>query len=287
MTDLLEVAVRAAGEAGEVILAIYARDFEVEYKADDSPLTEADKAAHALIVEQLEATPYPVLSEESEAVAYEQRKDWQRYWLVDPIDGTKEFVRKNGEFTVNIALIDGGVPVLGVVYVPVAATFYVGSERGAFKAVCGEHYSDLDELVAGLEALDSLEAISISGTVRERLKVVASKSHCNEQTLAFIEQAEAVYGGSERVSSGSSIKLCMVADGSADLYPRVAPTCEWDTGAAQAVVEAAGGAVFVYDPQVVAGEYYTENKKLQKVRYNKPDILNPYFIVSGLHKYNA
>lgn len=287
MTDLLQLAVRAAGDAGKAILEIYARDFEVEYKADDSPLTEADRAAHAIIVQQLETTPYPVLSEESEAVDYEQRKDWQRYWLVDPIDGTKEFVRKNGEFTVNIALIDNGVPVLGVVYVPVASTFYLGSERGAYKAVHGTHYSNLDELVEELEDCAALEKISVSGTVDDHLKVVASKSHCNEETVAFIEQAEAVYGSSERVSSGSSIKLCMVAEGSADLYPRVAPTCEWDTGAAQAVVEAAGGEVFVYDSQVIAAEYYTDNSNLEKVRYNKPNILNPYFIVSGLHKHNA
>jgi 3'(2'), 5'-bisphosphate nucleotidase len=207
--------------------------------------------------------------------------------LVDPIDGTKEFVRKNGEFTVNIALIDAGVPVLGVVYVPVASTFYLGSEQGAYKAVHGVHYANLDELVEGLEEGAALEKISVSGMVNDFLKVVASKSHCNEETVAFIEQAEAVYGSSERVSSGSSIKLCMVAEGSADLYPRVAPTCEWDTGAAQAVVEAAGGKVFMYDPQVTAGEYYTENRELEKVRYNKPIVLNPYFIVSGLHKYNA
>ena len=171
---------------------------------------------------------------------------------------------------------------------PVSSVFYLGDDVGAFKAECGIHYESVDEL---LQSIDSgcadLERISVSGIVSGSLKVVASKSHCNEKTLAFIEQAERVYGSSERVSSGSSIKLCMVAEGVADFYPRLAPTCEWDTAAAQAVVDAAGGSVFIYDSEVDAHQYVTSNKSLDKVEYNKINILNPYFIVSGLHKYNT
>lgn len=284
----MKIAVKAAHEAGNAILEIYARDFEVEFKADDSPLTEADRAAHEIIVSRLASTPYPVLSEESKAVPFEVRKEWNRYWLVDPIDGTKEFIRKNGEFTVNIALIEQGRPILGVVLVPVSSVFYLGDDVGAFKAERGIHYGSLDELLQSIDSeCEDLKRISVSGAVSGSLKVVASKSHCNEETLSFIEQAERVYGVSERVSSGSSIKLCMVAEGAADFYPRVAPTCEWDTAAAQAVVDAAGGAVFIYDLEVDAHQYVTSNKLLHKVGYNKVDVLNPYFVVSGLHKYNT
>ena len=286
--DEMKIAVQAAHEAGNVILEIYARDFEVEFKADDSPLTEADRAAHEIIVAQLASTPYPVLSEESKAIPFEVRKEWDRFWLVDPIDGTKEFIRKNGEFTVNIALIEQGRPILGVVLVPVTSVFYLGDDVGAFKAERGIHYTSLDGLLQSIDSgCEALERISVSGTVSGLLKMVASKSHCNEQTLAFIAQAERVYGASERVSSGSSIKLCMVAEGVADFYPRVAPTCEWDTAAAQAVVDAAGGSVFIYNSEVDAHQYVTSNKSLDKVAYNKADVLNPYFIVSGLHQYNT
>ena len=284
----MKIAVKAAYEAGNTILEIYARDFEVELKADNSPLTEADRAANEIIAAHLASTPYPVLSEESKAVSFEVRKEWDRYWLVDPIDGTKEFIRKNGEFTVNIALIERGKPILGVVLVPVSSVFYLGGDLGAFKAVNGIHYESLDELLQSIDSgCTDLERISVSGTFSGSLKVVASKSHCNEQTLVFIEQAEEVYGSSERVSSGSSIKLCMVAEGVADFYPRVAPTCEWDTAAAHAVVDAAGGSVFIYDSEVHAHQYVTSNKSLDQVAYNKADIINPYFVVSGLHKYNT
>ena len=286
--QLIESALRAASEAGEAILQIYARDFEVAYKADDSPLTEADQAAHEIIVAHLSQTPYPVLSEESSAVPYAQRAEWNCYWLIDPIDGTKEFIKKNGEFTVNIALIEQGQPILGIVLVPVKSTYYIGDQQGAYKATIGEGFSNLEAIITALSSDRSvLQRIRVSGSVEDQLRVVASKSHCNEQTLEFISQLEEDHGPVDRVSSGSSIKLCMVAEGSAHLYPRIAPTCEWDTAAAHAVVRAAGGEVFVYDPQVAAKEYVTEQVNLKKVGYNKSDILNPYFIVSGLHKYNA
>ncbi len=279
---MIETAVKAALDAGDAILEIYDRDFEVEFKADESPLTEADKASHEIIVKALEATPYPVLSEESKAVPYAERKGWSTYWLVDPIDGTKEFIKKNGEFTVNIALVENGVPTLGVVYVPVVQTLYLGLAQGAeglgqgawkAEACAGKSFDEIKELA---------EAIRISGKPAGSLKVVASKSHCNEETLTFIAELEEDYGEAERVSRGSSLKLCMVAEGLADIYPRIAPTCEWDTAAAQAVVTAAGGRVFEYRAGSSAGEYTTGSKTVSDVPYNKENLLNPYFVVSGL-----
>ena len=273
----LEGAVKAALDAGAAILEIYEQDFEVEYKEDESPLTSADKASHEIIMEALSATAYPVLSEESAAVGYDERKAWTTYWLVDPIDGTKEFIKKNGEFTVNIALVEKGIPVLGVVYVPVQDTLYVGSPEGAWK---------IEEAAGkeGFELIAAAEEISVTGTPKGALKVVASKSHCNDETLKFIGELEADYGPAERVSRGSSLKLCMIAEGSADIYPRIAPTMEWDTAAAHAVVTAAGGRVFQYRDGSSASEYKTGSSSVSDVLYNKEDLLNPYFVVSGLHE---
>jgi 3'(2'), 5'-bisphosphate nucleotidase len=288
----------AALRAGDAILQIYARDFEVEFKADASPLTEADKAAHHIICDALKATGLPILSEESKTVAYEERKGWQKYWLVDPLDGTKEFIKKNGEFTVNIALIENGRPVLGVVYAPVLRTVYCGMsdvEGGTSKAWkatdCAEKSVD--------EIMTSAVLLSPSSVLRSPssgLRVVASRSHCNDETRAFIEALEKEFGPAERVSSGSSLKLCMVAEGSADVYPRIAPTMEWDTAAAQAVVEAAGGRVVQYDSAVPAASYLNgfndlneaqsavstspeTSGRLNDLSYNKPDLLNPFFVV--------
>ncbi|MBT8042462.1 MAG: 3'(2'),5'-bisphosphate nucleotidase CysQ [Pontiella sp.] len=277
MMEELEVAVKAALDAGAAILEIYAQDFDVEYKEDESPLTSADKASHAIIMNALSATAYPVLSEESAAIDYENRRGWEKYWLVDPIDGTKEFIKKNGEFTVNIALIENAVPVGGVVYVPVMDTLYVGSPEGAWKieAAAGK---DAFELIA------AAEEISVSGKPDGALKVVASKSHCNDETIKFIEELEEEYGAAERVSRGSSLKLCMVAEGAADIYPRIAPTMEWDTAAAHAVVSAAGGRVFQFTDSVTASAFKTASTHIPDVVYNKGDLLNPYFVVSGLHE---
>lgn len=277
MFEEIEVAVKAALDAGAAILEIYGQDFVVEYKADESPLTSADKASHAIIVEALGQTAYPVLSEESAKIEYGERRGWDTYWLVDPIDGTKEFIKKNGEFTVNIALVENGVPVAGVVYVPVKDTLYVGSPEGAWKI----------EQAAGKDAFElmaSAEEIAVSGKPQGALKVVASKSHCNAETLKFIEELEAEYGAAERVSRGSSLKLCLVAEGAADIYPRIAPTMEWDTAAAHAVVAAAGGRVFQFDASTGAASYKTASTHIADVVYNKEDLLNPYFVVSGLHE---
>ena len=296
MSDFLKLATDAALRAGDAILQIYARDFEVEFKDDESPLTEADKAAHYIICDALEDTGLPVLSEESKTVAYEERKAWTKYWLVDPLDGTKEFIKKNGEFTVNIALIEDGRPVMGVVYAPVLQTIYYGSQvkgmaHGAWRAKdCSGKSVD--------EILDSATPCPVPHVLGgDVIRVVASRSHMNAETEAFIAELEKQGRRVELVSSGSSLKLCMVAEGSAEVYPRIAPTMEWDTAAAQAVVEASGGRVVKYDSAVPAASYLTQSEErieqsedvcsapsamphaLCPLLYNKENLLNPFFVV--------
>ena len=294
--NFLPTVLDAALRAGDAALLIYERDFDVEFKDDKSPLTEADKAAHHIIADALADTGLPVLSEESKTVPYDERKNWARFWLVDPLDGTKEFIKKNGEFTVNIALIENGRPVLGVVYAPVLQTVYYGigqsaegAEQGAWKAVdcAGKAVNEI------LESATPCPMPHAPGSAA--LRVVASRSHMNSETEAFIADLEKQHGAVELVSSGSSLKLCMVAEGSADIYPRIAPTMEWDTAAAQAVVEAAGGRVDQYDPAVPAVSYLhgtldVEGRtshstshiphSTEALVYNKPDLLNPSFVVS-------
>jgi 3'(2'), 5'-bisphosphate nucleotidase len=250
-SDLLDPLENLARDAGERIMTIYAQDFEVTEKADHSPLTEADMASHHCIVSGLaRLTPdIPVLSEESQATPFAERRRWERYWLVDPLDGTKEFIKKNGEFTVNIALIERHEPVLGVVYVPARDLGYSGSaEGGAFRRRQGA----------------SPEPIQVTASAAAPVRVVGSRSHKSARFNAYL----AKLGAHELVSMGSSLKLCLIAEGKADVYPRLGPTSEWDTAAAHAVVLAAGGQVV--DPN---GE---------PLRYNvKDSLLNPYFIAYG------
>lgn len=291
----LKTAVDAALRAGGAIMQIYARDFDVEFKADESPLTEADKAAHHIICDALEDTGLPVLSEESRAIAYEERQGWRKYWLVDPLDGTKEFIKKNGEFTVNIALIDSGRPVLGVVFAPVLKTLYIGVVgRGAFRASGDDLFQTLERTASGPDDVfqmleKSCESLPLSSDLCPQssvTRVVASRSHCNDETRAFIAALEET-GPVELVSSGSSLKLCLVAEGSADVYPRIAPTMEWDTAAAQAVVEAAGGRVVKYAAAVPVASYLCGKldvehgmpQSTEALSYNKADLLNPFFVV--------
>jgi 3'(2'), 5'-bisphosphate nucleotidase len=248
---LLEPVAALAEEAGRAILAIYGTDFGVDAKEDSSPLTQADMASHRCILSGLAALApdIPVLSEEGGLPEYEERRKWHRYWLVDPLDGTKEFVKRNGEFTVNIALIEDHVPVLGVVHAPARDVTYVGcAGAGALRRQPGGASTPIRV------------AIESASPVR----VVGSRSHRGSSLDGFLERLQDY----EMVPMGSSLKFCLVAEGTADVYPRLGPTSEWDTAAAQAVVEQAGGAVWMLDGN--------------PLRYNeKPDILNPHFVVVG------
>ena len=260
--QIIEIAIKAGLE----ILTYYnIPELDVKYKQDSSPLTMADTASHNIIVEALEKiSNYPVLSEESATVPFADRCDWVEFWLVDPLDGTKEFINKNGEFTVNIALIAANKVVFGVVYVPVLDSLYVGKDDGAYKLENASQVlakvKDSNEFWAECKKIHVLEKIDCP------LKVVASKSHCNSETDNFIKSLKKHYSEIEKVSCGSSLKLCMVAEGKANIYPRLAPTMEWDTAAAHAVVNAAGGSV---------KDFHTK----QELSYNKDSLLNPYFIV--------
>jgi len=251
LKPLLDGAISLAREAGDRIMSIYNRDFSVQRKDDNSPLTEADMAAHAVIDDGLEALApeYPLLSEESAAIPFEDRRRWENYWLVDPLDGTREFIKRNGEFTVNIALIHGHKAILGVVYAPaLSLCYYAARGLGAYKQYAG----------------DPAERIHVHSPRRERVIVAGSRSHRGESLNRFLEKL----GDHELLSMGSALKSCLVAEGAADIYPRLGPTSEWDTGAAQCIVEEAGGQLTKTD--------------MQPLEYNtKESLLNPHFFVFG------
>ncbi len=280
---LLRAALEAAVSGGASIMEVYRREITVDYKADHSPLTEADRASHEHILERLQTTGLPVVSEESEAIAAAARLRWRTLWLVDPLDGTKEFIKRNGDFTVNIALIHDHRVLLGVVYVPDAQELYIGvSGVGAFRA---EGISDPDSLAQATDAFPLVGApfapLSAPPCPTTPLRVVASRSHCSSDTLSFIERLKGGGLEVEQVSRGSSLKLCMIASGKAHIYPRLAPTMEWDTAAAQAVVECAGGAVVVYDASTHAA--FTQNGlsalfKAEPLTYNRTNQTNPWFV---------
>lgn len=262
MNTIFYKAVKTAVEAGEEIMKIYDKDFSVEYKGDKSPLTEADRHSNTIICENLKDT-YPIISEENKLMDYSIRKNWETHWLIDPIDGTKEFIKKNGEFTVNIALIKKGLPVLGVVYLPAKNILYFGSaEIGSYKYTVPENHElpELDEIINNADKLTG-------DNLPERYTIVASRSHMSPETEEFIAECREKYGEVELISKGSSIKLCLVAEGSAHVYPRVAPTMEWDTAAAHAVAKFAGCTV---------KDFYNHTE----LKYNKENLLNPYFIVA-------
>jgi len=251
LSALIEPVVALAADAGEAILEVYATDFDVQSKADESPLTQADLASNRLIIAGLNAlTPdIPIITEETGLPAFDVRRKWQRYWLVDPLDGTREFANRNGEFTVNIALIDSKRAVLGVVYVPVQDKTYIG---------CDGHGAELRDGTA------PARAIHVAAASKSPVRVVGSRSHRGASLDAYLAQI----GEHEMVPMGSSLKFCVVAEGNADIYPRLGLTSEWDTAAAQAVVEKAGGRVLAWDGNPLL--------------YNdKSDILNPFFIVIG------
>jgi 3'(2'), 5'-bisphosphate nucleotidase len=241
--------------AGAEIMGVYAKDFDVEIKGDNSPLTEADRKANAVILQGLQALypNIPYISEEVKATPYEERKNWTRFWLIDPLDGTKEFIKKNGEFTVNIALIENGEPVLGVVYAPALNEGYAGAKGlGAYKY----------DATGKLEAISNTEHYSS----KSKIIVVGSRSHETPETIAFVEQLKAGGKEIEFVATGSSLKLCLVAEGKADVYPRFGPTMEWDTAAAHAVA-------------LYAGKNVVNSETGKPLQYNKENLLNPYFIV--------
>jgi 3'(2'), 5'-bisphosphate nucleotidase len=261
LLPLVAAAIEAARRGGREILSVYETDFEVRLKGDRSPLTEADERSQKVIRELLsEAAPsLPFLGEEGRDILYEERRNWTRFWLVDPLDGTKEFVSRNGEFTVNVALVEEGVPVAGVVHAPVQGVFYwAASGVGTFR---------LDGSPDGGGELTDAST-RLPATQTEVTTVAASRSHRNAETDAYIEKCRATFGKVALHSSGSSLKMCHVAEGLADIYPRLGHTFEWDVAAGQAIVEQAGGVV------VEAGS-------LQPLRYNKADLLNPFFLCAS------
>ncbi|WP_394130423.1 3'(2'),5'-bisphosphate nucleotidase CysQ [Marinobacter nauticus] len=248
-SSILPDVIKIADEASEKVLHIYQSDFKVNYKEDHSPITAADIASHDIIVKGLRqiSRDIPILSEEGAEIPWEERKKWRRFWLIDPIDGTKDFTQRTGEFTVNIAMIEDGEPVMGVVTAPAL--------KEAFWGIKGEgaHMRDRTGRVHRIRVAEP----------KDTLRVVASKNHLNEETRAFID----TLGAHETVQAGSSLKFCRIAEGHADIYPRMGPTSEWDTAAAHAVLVAAGGKV--------------QTPEGQPLVYGKENILNPNFIAAG------
>ncbi|WP_298237199.1 3'(2'),5'-bisphosphate nucleotidase CysQ [uncultured Algibacter sp.] len=259
----LELIIKAALDAGKVIMDVYNSPFNVEIKDDKSPLTEADKKANNIINSYLKKTDIPIISEENKQIEYSIRKKWKSCWIVDPVDGTKEFIKRNGEFTVNIAFITNGKPELGVIYVPAAKIIYfadVNSNTG-FKAKLKSHSTTIDEV---LSLAKKLEPKKHSTNI---VQVVGSRSHMSQETLKYCDILREEGNQVEIVSKGSSLKFCLVAEGKADIYPRFAPTMEWDTAAGQAICNAVGIEVI-------------SQKTNQPLLYNKKDLLNPWFLVA-------
>ena len=269
---LILTTILAAKRAGEAILEVYDSDFAVEQKDDKSPLTLADKRSHEIIENVLEQTvtannsTVPILSEEGKEIPYDERIKWEYFWLVDPLDGTKEFIKRNGEFTVNIALIHKHKPVLGIIYIPVKDVFYFAAINfGAYKLV---NSGILTENLSIEELIDKSQKLPLNSNDKTTLTVIGSRSHTSEEFTEFVKQLNQKHENVEFISSGSSLKLCLVAEGKADVYPRFGPTMEWDTAAGQAIVEQAKGTVM-------------ETKTNKPLNYNKSNLLNPFFIVSG------
>lgn len=261
MDNLLTIAIKASLKAGEEIMKIYnSGDFEIDFKRDQSPLTEADTASHEIITSFLKPTNIPILSEEGKHLDFKHRSKWDQLWIVDPIDGTKEFINKNGEFTVNIALVENQVPVLGVIYVPALNVLYFSSkDGGAFKVNNCKKFTSITDLLSNANRLPSK-------IEKETFTVVASKSHLSEETEEYIMELRKEHGDVTTISKGSSLKLCMVAEGVADEYPRYAPTMEWDTAAGHAICKYAGKNVYDFNTK-------------EEMLYNKENLLNSWFLV--------
>lgn len=251
LEKLLMMAQEAALKGGEEILKVYHSDrFEVEFKGDQSPLTLADRNAHVAICDLLSESGIPILSEEGKEIPYKERKNWHRLWIVDPLDGTKEFIKRNGEFTVNIALIENGKPILGVIYVPVKDQLYTGA------------------IGIGAQKKENGKVIQMPIEQEKRkYRAVGSRSHMSVETEKFFDDLKTRHGEVEIVSMGSSLKICLVAEGTADVYPRFAPTMEWDTAAGHAIAGAAGKSLI-------------DVKTNREMVYNREDLLNNWFVVS-------
>ena len=258
------IAIEASIAAGKVIMEIYEKDFQIDFKNDNSPLTEADTAANTIIMDYLKKTNIPIISEENKQISFTIRKEWTSCWIVDPLDGTKEFIKKNGEFTVNIALVKKGLPEFGVIYVPATGLLYFGdvSRQKAFRIDIKHASYTISDL---LENASEIQPQQNLNTIR----VVGSRSHMNQETLDFVENLrQKSQKEIEMVSKGSSLKFCLVAEGNADVYPRFAPTMEWDTAAGQAICMATGLKVI-------------DNSTNLEMQYNKENLLNSYFLVSN------
>ncbi|MCG6879500.1 MAG: 3'(2'),5'-bisphosphate nucleotidase CysQ [Deltaproteobacteria bacterium] len=259
----LLLAIRASMTAASAIMEVYSMaDFNVDMKMDDSPLTDADRKSHQVIVDALKTTPVPILSEEGRDIPYHERKKWDRLWIVDPLDGTKEFIKRNGEFTVNIALVKNGAPVFGVIYVPVLTQlFFGGRSLGAYG--CTRPMEALPDDLDGLRKVCHKLPLAVS---RKTYVIMGSRSHGTPELEAFIEEKRKEIEWVEFISAGSSLKICRVAEGAADIYPRLGPTMEWDTAAGQGIAEGAGRTVTVWETA-------------EPLMYNRENLLNPWFVV--------
>jgi len=261
MENFLTIAITAAVKASDAIMEVYTSgNFGEEAKADNSPLTLADKRSHEIIKESLKSTPYPLLSEEGKDIPYDTRRTWGKFWLVDPVDGTKEFISRRGEFTVNIALVEKNTPVLGIILVPVTGELYFAEKgKGTWKINAKD--------VNPSNPYQGARSLKPSKSIDPRIiKVIASRSHMNEDTANFIQALEDKYGKVETMSKGSSLKFCAMAEDKANVYPRFGPTMEWDTGAGHAIALEAGLEVLIANTRL-------------PLTYNKENLLNPYFIV--------
>ena len=264
LKDNLKIAIEASLKAGEAIMEIYGtNDFKVEIKGDNSPLTIADKTANDIINTFLIATGIPIISEENKQTSFSIRKNWEECWIVDPVDGTKEFIKRNGEFTVNIALVKNGIPNLGVIYVPVVKTIYYADvdANKSYRTILNSHDESIENIIKRAELLEPKNNKS------NKIEVVGSRSHMSQETLDYVEKLKNKGKEVEIVSKGSSLKFCLIAEGKADVYPRFAPTMEWDTAAGQAICNASGVNVI-------------SRATNESLLYNKEDLLNPWFLVS-------
>ena len=268
----LQTAIVSAVKAGKAILEVYdSADMGVEKKADNSPLTRADRRAHTIIKADISGFGIPVLSEEGRDIPFVERKQWPRMWIVDPLDGTKEFIKRNGEFTVNIALAEGGAPTMGVIYVPVTDTLYFADrERGAFKIDACQKVGVGEPPPGGTGGMDAMMENAVRMPLQQEkgrpFTIMGSRSHATPELNAYVETMRQKHDRVAFISSGSSLKICLVAEGRADIYPRLGPTMEWDTAAGQAIAVASGAQVVRHDDG-------------NALAYNKENLLNPWFIV--------